>query len=186
MTKLLLNITHGFQARMLLRSAISETLLARGASLVVVSRAATEPYFRQEFEHPQVTLEDMPRRLLACRSPYDHVAAVLADESVAGRHAQLSRTKPFAGRPPSGTGWAARATRCWDACRRFVGRLSGGGEGALLAAVNIDDLLLRHRPDLVVTGSPGYNPYDIHLLRSRQALGHTHRHGDAVVGQSDE
>jgi hypothetical protein len=63
MTKRLFNITHGFQTRMLLRSAISETLRARGASLVVVSRASGEPYFRQEFDHPRVALRDMPSRI---------------------------------------------------------------------------------------------------------------------------
>jgi hypothetical protein len=60
MPRILLNITHGFQARMLLRSAISETLLERGADLVVVSHSSREPYFQQEFDHPRITLEDRP------------------------------------------------------------------------------------------------------------------------------
>ncbi|MFN5710278.1 MAG: hypothetical protein ACK48X_19655, partial [Planctomycetota bacterium] len=43
--RIFLNITHGFQARMLLRSKITEELLARGASLVVCSLNAEESYF---------------------------------------------------------------------------------------------------------------------------------------------
>ena len=60
--KILFNITHGFQARLLLRSTISETLLERGATLVIVSGAAREEYFRKEFSHPRIILEDMPHK----------------------------------------------------------------------------------------------------------------------------
>ncbi|MFN9366434.1 MAG: hypothetical protein ACK6CE_16760, partial [Planctomycetota bacterium] len=60
--RIFLNITHGFQARMLLRSKITEELLARGASLVVCSLNAEESYFANEFRHPQITLVQMPTR----------------------------------------------------------------------------------------------------------------------------
>ncbi len=60
--KILFNITHGFQARMSLRSKISETLLAQGVELIVVSPNADEEYFRREFDHPQIQLEKMPSR----------------------------------------------------------------------------------------------------------------------------
>jgi len=60
--KILLNITHGFQARMLLRSQIAEELLSAGAELIVCSPNANEEYFREEFSHPQITLEKMPTK----------------------------------------------------------------------------------------------------------------------------
>src|SRR4051812_34228307 len=62
MTKILLTITHGFQARMLLRSSVSENLLAAGAELIVLSPNADEPYFRQEFDRPGITLEKLAGR----------------------------------------------------------------------------------------------------------------------------
>ena len=34
-----------------------------------------------------------------------------------------------------------------------------------------DDLLKRHRPNLIVTGTPGVNPHDMHLLRAGRRLG---------------
>ena len=58
--KIFFNITHGFQARMLLRSSIAETLLASGEELVVCSPSANEEYFQNEFDHPQIALEQMP------------------------------------------------------------------------------------------------------------------------------
>ncbi len=45
---------------MLLRSQISERLLAAGAHLIVVAPNAKEEYFRREFEHPQITLCESP------------------------------------------------------------------------------------------------------------------------------
>ena len=62
MQRILFNITHGFQARMLLHSKINETLLAQGVELIIVSPNAEEEYFRREFDHPQIRLEKMPSR----------------------------------------------------------------------------------------------------------------------------
>ncbi|HEY2841124.1 MAG TPA: hypothetical protein VGJ26_18355, partial [Pirellulales bacterium] len=62
MTSILFNITHGFQARMLLRSSTAEHLLASGTQLIIVKPDAPEEYFLREFDHPQMTVVEMPYR----------------------------------------------------------------------------------------------------------------------------
>lgn len=50
-------VDQGFAARYLLRTEVLPALLRAGARVVIVSPNADEPYFREEFEKPGVTLE---------------------------------------------------------------------------------------------------------------------------------
>ena len=49
MTSILFNITHGFQARMLLPSSTAETLLASGTQVIICKPDAKEEYFLRKF-----------------------------------------------------------------------------------------------------------------------------------------
>lgn len=164
MVRILFNITHGFQARMLLRSQISQRLLEAGAQLIVVAPNATEEYFRQEFDHPQITL---------CESPgkYSRVEAYLINlrqyflmnPSLGGtlnqKNEAFRRTSP----------WFARFAR---AVNLVVGRVAllrrayMALEERIFSGRDHDALLATQKPDLVVTGTPGYNRDDIHLIRA--------------------
>jgi CDP-glycerol glycerophosphotransferase (TagB/SpsB family) len=53
--------THGFAARMILRSGIARRLVTHGIRVTVISPNADEAYFRRECEHEQVALVQEPQ-----------------------------------------------------------------------------------------------------------------------------
>ncbi len=65
---ILLNITTGFQARLLLRTDIARHLIDAGCVLVVASPNADEPYFAREFDEPGFRLARMPSRFTRLES----------------------------------------------------------------------------------------------------------------------
>ncbi len=66
--------------------------------------------------------------------------------------------------------WFARCVNIMLGHVGFLRRAYLALENKLYAGTEFDELLERHKPDLVVTGTPGFNRDDIHLLRaSRRA-----------------
>lgn len=169
MPRILLNITHGFQARMLLRSAISEILLERGTDLVVVSPSCRELYFQQEFDHPLITLEDMPIRSSLLESYLMTLRQYLLMNPSLGQTLN-HKNEAFRQNSPW-LYWLARIGNQVLGRIPKLRRLYMWAEHKLFPGREFDALLTRHRPDLVVTGTPGYNLSDIHLLRSAKRLG---------------
>jgi hypothetical protein len=164
MPKILFNITHGFQARMLLRSRISETLLARGAELIVVSPNADEEYFRREFDHPQIRLEKMPSRFSRMEMILIHLRQYLLMNPSLG--ATLNHKNETFRRQHPRFYWVTRLVNSVLGRVAALRRAYMAMESWLFSGKEFDELLSRHRPDLVVTGTPGYNADDIHLLRA--------------------
>ncbi len=169
MPKILLNVTHGFQARMLLRSATADTLLAQGASLVVLSPASREANFQQEFAHPGFTLEEMPSRFSRIESHLITLRQYLLMNPALG--ATLNYKNEAFRRQAPKRFWIARAGNLVLGHVPALRRAYQAMERTLFRGREYDDVLRRHQPDLVVTGTPGYNPHDIHLLRSAGDLG---------------
>jgi hypothetical protein len=164
MARILFNITHGFQARMLLRSQISEQLLAAGTELIIVAPNANEPYFRQEFQHPQITLCESQGQFSRIESYLINLRQYfLMNPSLGGTLNQ--KNEAFRRESP----WFSRFAR---AVNLVVGRIGSlrraylAMEERLFAGRDYDQLLAEQKPDLVVTGTPGYNRDDIHLIRS--------------------
>jgi hypothetical protein len=169
MTKILLNITTGFQARMLLRSATAETLLASGASLIVLSSASGERYFRQEFEHPRIILEDLPSRFSRVEANLITLRQYLLMNPSLGRTLNY-KNEAFRRQAPKRY-WLARAGNSLLGRMPRLRRAYQAMERSVFRGREFDEVLLRHRPDLIVTGSPGYIAEDIHLLRAARRLG---------------
>ena len=135
-----------------------------GARLVIVSASSQEPYFQREFSHPQITLEDLPERFSRIEG---HLISLrqymLMNPSLGGtlnfKNEAFRRDVP---------------KRYWLSCaaNMVLGRIPPlrhaymAAERRLFGGGEYDDLLRRHRPDLIVTGTPGYHRNDIHLLRS--------------------
>lgn len=164
MARILFNITHGFQARMLLRSQVSEQLLRFGAHLVVVAPNANEPYFRKEFDHPQITLCESPGKYSRVESYLINLRQYfLMNPSLGGTLNQ--KNEAFRRQSP----WFARFAR---AVNLVVGRIGPlrraymAAEAKIFSGRDHDALLVAQKPDLVVTGTPGYNRDDIHLIRA--------------------
>jgi hypothetical protein len=168
LTTILFNITHGFQARMLLRSAISERLLARGASLVIVSHSSREPYFQQEFAHPQITLEEMPERLSRVEAHLISLRQYILMNPALGATLNYKNEAFRHGAPKRY--WVARAANTILGRLAFLRRAYMAAEAKLFRGAEYIDVITRHQPDLIVTGTPGYQVNDIHLLRAAKML----------------
>lgn len=164
MARILFNITHGFQARMLLRSQISERLLQAGAQLIVVAPNAKETYFQREFAHPQITLCESPGKYSRVETYLINLRQYfLMNPSLGGTLNQ--KNEAFRRNAP----WFARFARAVNLVVGRVGLLRRGyikAEEKIFAGRDHDELLTTQKPDLVVTGTPGYNRDDIHLIRA--------------------
>lgn len=164
MARILFNITHGFQARMLLRSQIRERLLQAGSQLIVVAPNANEPYFRAEFDHPQITLCGSPGKYSRVESYLINLRQYfLMNPSLGGTLNQ--KNEAFRRNSP----WFARFARTVNLVVGRVGFLRRAymkAEEKIFSGRDHDALLTAQKPDLVVTGTPGYNRDDIHLIRA--------------------
>jgi hypothetical protein len=153
---------------MLLRSQIAEILLARGARLVVCSPNSNEPYFRKEFSHPRITLEPLLGRLSRIEANLTNIRQYLLMNPDLGATLNY-KNEAFRRQAPlrslvarSGNIVLGRVPALRRAYMRLEERLFPGGE--------FDALLTKHCPRLVVTGTPGFNALDAHLLRAAKRL----------------
>ncbi|OGQ81407.1 MAG: hypothetical protein A2289_05805 [Deltaproteobacteria bacterium RIFOXYA12_FULL_58_15] len=181
-TRILLNITHGFQARMLLRSGISERL-ARHARLIVVSPNANEPYFSKEFSNPQICLEPTPQLV---PTPVNKLFNRLEGELLGVRQYWLM--SPALGKTLNIKNETFRRLHPYRWLVSRIGNQVFGRsplfrqrwqhvERSCFPGREFDAVLTAHRPDLVVTGTPGVDPRDAHLVRAA----HRHRITTATV-----
>jgi hypothetical protein len=163
MKTLFLSITHGFQARDLLRTDVLETLLAAGVRVVILTPNHRDPYFVREFNHPGVVLEPLHTnvgRLEAAMSAFRRY--VLASFKL-NRTLNALNERFYRARSPK-----YLCIRILNAVfgrvplfRRLWMRL----EAWFFPGDEYDDVFRRYRPDLLVTGTPGSIGADAHLLR---------------------
>lgn len=162
------NITHGFQARMLLRSEISRHLLDAGVQLIISSPSAEEEYFRREFTHPSIVLLKMPHRFSKREHQMLNVRQYVLmnpklGETLNHKQEAMKRQNP-------------RRYRISRFLNSVFGRISPLRRGYMLAERTLfpgkefDASLAQYRPDLVVTGTPGFNAYDVHVMRAARRM----------------
>ena len=154
---------------MLLRSNISETLLNSGVRLVICAPNADESYFRQEFDHPLISLEKMPTIAGSWENRLSNWRQYLLMNPALGstlnyKRESLRRDHPW-------KHFAIRAANLVLGNIPVLRKAFMAGEAKLFPAREFDEVLKRHQPDLVVTGTPGFNLNDVHALRSAQRLG---------------
>ena len=163
-----MNITHGFQARMLLRSRIAAELLSAGAELVVCSVNADEPYFVEEFSQPQLQLVKMPTRTGHWEARLSNWRQYLLMNPRLGgtlNHKRETLKRDFPARY-----YATRSLNLFLGNITWLRRLYMFAEAKLFSAREFDAVLQECKPDLVVTGTPGFNKHDVHALRSAKRL----------------
>lgn len=166
--KIFLTITHGFQARMLLRSRIAEELLAAGAELIVCSINADEPYFINEFKHSRLRFEKMPTRTSRWESRLSTWRQYLLMNPRLG--GTLNHKRETLKRESPARYYATRTLNLFLGNITLLRRLYMFAEAKLFSAREFDAVLSEHNPDLVVTGTPGFNEHDVHALRSAKRL----------------
>jgi len=160
----LMNITHGFQARMFLRTTICEELQRHGARIVVATPNADEPYFKQEMDALGVEVEQIPRfptraeRVITGMRQY-----LLMNPKLGGtlnyKRERQKREMPVRYRlARAGNLVLGRSMRLRQAYLDAEARMFDGAE--------FDEMLQRIQPDLVIAGTPGVHPADAHILRA--------------------
>ena len=198
---MLLVVHQGFAARFLLRTGILETLQGSGARIVILTPNSGERYINEEFAGPRGSVEQLrsehgPRvgRTLFRRRPRLRVMPgtgelwwqvshlrkyMLGDLDAAPAHREKrerfydkerrrDRLDPRWLRQPL---WLLRAG-LWLSCRsRALRRLVLGAETRLFTGAPHADVFGRHRPDLVVTTSPGWFMPDAMVLREARSRG---------------
>ena len=168
MTRILLNITHGFQARMLLRTKIAERLRELDAELIVVAPNANEAYFREEFDRPGFILEPAPYRPARVEKVVAGMRAYFLMNPSLGTTLNEKRARYRRNHPV--LHWITRAGNLILGRVPVLRRAYLGVEGRAFPGTEYDTLLQRHGPDLVVTGTPGFVVPDAHLLRAARRL----------------
>lgn len=162
--RILLNITHGFQARMLLRSKIATSLLDRGCELIVCSPNADEEYFAKEFDHPQITLEKTPTETSHWESRLSTWRQYLLMNPALGATLNHKRETLRSEQPKRYA--VTRAANLFLGNIPVLRRGYMAAEKWLFPAREYDPILKQYSPDLCVTGTPGFNVHDVHLLRA--------------------
>gem|GEM_PF-1072710 len=168
MTSILFNITHGFQARMLLRSGTAETLLAAGAQLIIAKPDAKEEYFLREFDHPQITVVEMPYSFSKIEAHLITLRQYLLMNPTLGGTLNF-KNEAFRRQAPKRY-YLARAGNMVLGRVALLRRAYLAAENKIFGGGEFDELLLKYKPDLVVTATPGYVPADIHLIRSARRV----------------
>ncbi|MDJ0837215.1 MAG: hypothetical protein QNK37_11910 [Acidobacteriota bacterium] len=164
----LFNITHGFQARMLLRTPIAERLIAEGCRIIVVSPNAAEPYFRQEFEKDGFHLELMPHKFSKLEGFLIKTRQYLLMNPSLGGTLNYKR-EAYRRKSPFRAG-VIRTANLFLGNIPVLRKTYTALERVVFNGREWDQLLARTQPDLVVAGTPGFNPNDIHLLRAARRL----------------
>jgi hypothetical protein len=164
MTTIFLSITHGFQARDLLRTDVLTVLQSHGVRVVVLTPNHEDEYFTREFGGPGVCFEPLFmgssrleqalgafRRFVLANFRLNQTIHALNERfhrSRRPRYVLIRLLNRFFGRVPA-------ARRAWM-------RL----EALLFPGTQYDAVFRRYAPSLVVTGTPGSIAADAHLLRA--------------------
>ncbi len=167
--RILLNITHGFQARMFLRSSICEYLFKEGCEIVVVSPNADEPYFYQEFTHPQIKLELMPNKISRIENILVGMRQFLLMNPELGKTLNY-KNEAYRRQHPLYWGIARTANMILGHFKLLRSAYLNLEE-QLFPGCEFDELLQIQKPDLVVSGTPGVDIRDAHLIRAARRHG---------------
>ena len=154
---------------MFLRSKIAEELLSAGTELIVCSVNADEPYFISEFSHPQISLEKMPTKTSSWESRLTSLRQFLLMNPRLG--GTLNHKRETMKREQPVRYWVTRALNLFLGNIASLRKAYMFAESKFFAAHDFDVVLQNHRPSVVVTGTPGFNIHDVHVLRSAKRLG---------------
>jgi hypothetical protein len=164
-----LSITHGFQARDLLRTDVFRVLRDSGVRIVILTPNYQDEYFVREFSGPDVALEPL---WLAAGRVENMMAGfrryVLANYRL-NRTIHALNEKFYRSRRP--TYVAIRALNSVFGRIPAARRIWTALEAWLFPGRQYDDLFEKYSPALLVTGTPGTIPADAHLIRAARRFG---------------
>ena len=159
-------LTHGFSARLVVKSGVAKRLVAQGARVTVISANADESYFQEECRAEGVTLQQEPkgtgRIALWFRSyrPY-LLDDVMNNPALRPLHARRLRHRPL-------LGFVLEMINRKAAPRPLFRTLSRVFERRVNRSVKIKTLLKKLQPDLLVLPNPFGVEETVYLLHAKE------------------
>jgi CDP-glycerol glycerophosphotransferase (TagB/SpsB family) len=159
--------THGFAARMILRSGIARRLVAHGIRVTVISPNADEAYFQRECQQEQVALEQEPQstgRIADWFRTYRSyfLDDVMENPALRSKHIERFKHGPSAIRMTMEITNRRLAKRSWF--RTGVRHI----ECRLNRSQPVKSLLQKLRPDLLVFPNPFGTLETVYLIHARE------------------
>jgi hypothetical protein len=159
-------LTHGFAARMVLRSGVARRLIAHGAEVVIISPNAGEAYFQQECLKEQVVLKQEPQSAGRVADWFRAYRSYLLDDvmhnvALKVKHELRSRDYPlscFALAFVNRT--VARSSLFRRLCRAFEYRINRSSR--------VRALLAELRPHLLVLPNPFGTHETLYLVHAKE------------------
>jgi len=158
--------THGFAARMVLRTGVARQLIARGVRVSVLSPNADETYFRQECEAENIFLQAIPENIgriahwFRMNRPY-FLDDVMNNPALKASHARRFERRLITGLALAGVN---RTFARWSSFRR----LSRSFEWWVNYSKAVEQSLQSVQPDLLVIPNPFGTIETLYLLHSRR------------------
>jgi hypothetical protein len=158
--------THGFAARMVLRSGVAQRLVDKGVKVVVISPNANETYFQQECRDEHVALRREPCERGRVADWFRANRPYLLDDVMNNVALRVNHERRFQKRPVSGMVMATvnRMLRHSSLFRR----LSRAVEHRVNRAKEVKHLLTELRPDLLVLPNPFGAVEALYLIHAKE------------------
>lgn len=170
MSTVLIQFSHGYQARALLDSGVVQGLVEdHDVDVVILSPEVEDPRFAESVERAGAVLRRSPFRSNLFEGVVANVRP-FALEHGPQRAALDPKRDRYRGANPVRYAIARLLNRI-GLSRRFGRRVWTSIESRLFPGAEFDDLLGQESPDLVLTASPGFDLRDAHLLRAARRAG---------------
>jgi CDP-glycerol glycerophosphotransferase (TagB/SpsB family) len=159
-------LTHGFAARMMIRSGMTRRLIAQGARVTAISPNADEAYFQAECQHEGVALQQAPNGTGRIASWFRTFRPYFLNDVMNNPALRFVHTRQLQHRPMTASVLAM--------LNRTVARLALFREFSrmLERRVNrskiVEELLNILRPDLLVLSNPFGREETVYLIHARE------------------
>jgi CDP-glycerol glycerophosphotransferase (TagB/SpsB family) len=159
--------THGFAARMILRSGIARRLIAHGVRVSVISPNADEVYFQRECQHERVVLHQEPQSTARMADWFRTYRSYLLDDVMENPALRIKHIERFEHRS-SAIRVAMEITNRTLAKRPWFRTWARYIECRLNRSQPIKALLQKLRPDFLVFPNPFGSQETVYLIHARE------------------
>jgi hypothetical protein len=159
-------LTHGFAARTVLRSGVASGLIGQHAEVMIISQNADEDYFQRECAKERVILEYAPRSIGRIADWFRANRPYLLDDVMNNVALRTKHEREYYNRPVSGFTLAmvnrtfAKTSLFRKASRAFERRVN--------RSKDVERLLAKLRPDLLVLSTPFGTEETLYLLHAKE------------------
>jgi len=159
-------ITHGFAARMMIRSGVAKSLTMRGARVTAITPNADEPYFQQECQQENVAVRQEPKSAKHIANWFRAYRPYFLDDVMNNPALKSKHLSRFENHRILGSYMATfnKTLTRWPSFRNLMRAI----EPRVNQSKEVLDLLRGLEPDLLVLPNPFGAEETLYLLHARQ------------------